>query len=94
MKKGLVVFGLIILLSVSIISAELFGNSDRNKFTGYYVFGVDTGKIQIGEDGWTDWIDSDDPGATGDWELSSSFISQGLCEFPTGTDARLVTEKA
>lgn len=69
------IFVLGILLTTAFVSAGLFS---KNRITG---------QVVVGADGWTEWLDRDNPGGTGDWETFASFKRSGeVCDNPTAIE--------
>jgi hypothetical protein len=82
MKRGLAVFICFsLILSVSFISASILGDSfSKNKISG---------NVVLDKNGWTAWLNRDDPSGSGDWETLSSFVQAGQsCTNPSAIECR------
>jgi hypothetical protein len=78
-RVGIFVFLFVfILLMLSFISAGLFG-----RITGKATIVTDA---TIGEDGWTNWLNQDDPFGTGDYEIEFN----GVCNIPVDVQCRVI----
>lgn len=42
---------------------------------------------------WTDWLDSDKPTLTGDWEILAHFGPEALCEYPVDIEAKITDDE-
>ena len=79
-KKSLVIvcLALVLVLSLSVfVSAGFFSN----------FWGKITGKVTYDSEGWTEWLDRDGPGGSGDYETKADFV--GLCDTPTNIECRV-----
>jgi len=66
-------------LSVNFVSAGLFS---KNKITG---------KVTLDSEGWTSWLDRDNPSGNGDYETLTDFINSGQsCENPSKVEWKTV----
>jgi len=78
---GIFVFSVLLLsiLSVNFVSAGLFS---KTKITG---------KVILDDNGWTSWLDRDNPDGSGDWETLTDFVNLGqVCENPSDVEYRTV----
>ena len=83
-KKSLVIvcLALVLVLSLSVfVSAGFFSN----------FWGKITGKVTYDSEGWTEWLDRDGPGGSGDYETKVNFV--GVCDTPTNIECRVRTTK-
>jgi hypothetical protein len=82
-KIFFVLFLVLIIISLSAVSASIFSNS-WNKMKGLI-----TGKA-ITTGGWTQWFDRDNPGGSGDYELLNNIRSvyPDVCENPMAVECR------
>lgn len=78
------VLGVLVLsvLSTGFVSA---GFLDKFTITGH--------AVSIGSDGWSDWLDRDGPGGSGDWELRNSLGLGSDCQNPTAIECQTVDGK-
>lgn len=75
------IFVLSVVLTTAFVSAGLF-----SKLTP-------TGNV-VNSDGWTDWLNRDGPGGSGDWETRTSFnLAEMGCENPTAIECETVDGK-
>ena len=85
-KKRSLIFvslSLVLLLSLSFVSAGFFSNIWA-KITGRVIVTDAT----IGADGWTNWLNRDGSSGSGDYETKSGFT--GVCDTPSAIECRVI----